>query len=86
MPPFYPSGIRIGTPAATTRGMKEKDMTKIAIWINKVIEEVKNERLPDNKEKRAEFMRGLRQRIAKNKNLLGVAKEVLALTKRFPLP
>jgi len=36
-PPFDPSGIRLGTPALTTRGMKEKEMKKIAFWINKVI-------------------------------------------------
>lgn len=35
--PFKPSGIRLGTPAITTRGMKEKDMKKIAAWINQVI-------------------------------------------------
>jgi len=36
-PPFDPSGIRLGTPALTTRGMKEKEMKKIAFWINEVI-------------------------------------------------
>ena len=36
-PPFNPSGIRLGTPALTTRGMKEKEMKKIAFWLNKVI-------------------------------------------------
>jgi glycine hydroxymethyltransferase len=35
--PFVTSGIRIGTPALTTRGMKEDEMKKIARWIDKVI-------------------------------------------------
>ncbi len=35
--PFDPSGIRLGTPTVTTRGMKEKEMKKIAGWINEVI-------------------------------------------------
>ncbi|MDP3982180.1 MAG: serine hydroxymethyltransferase [bacterium] len=35
--PFDPSGLRIGTPSVTTRGMKEKDMEKIADWMNRVL-------------------------------------------------
>ena len=35
--PFYPTGIRIGTPAVTTRGMKERDMAVIAAWIARVV-------------------------------------------------
>ncbi|PJA84106.1 MAG: serine hydroxymethyltransferase [Candidatus Nealsonbacteria bacterium CG_4_9_14_3_um_filter_37_13] len=41
-PPFDPSGIRLGTPALTTRGMKEKEMKKIAFWINEVISNPKS--------------------------------------------
>lgn len=38
LPPFRPSGIRLGTPAITSRGFKEKDMEKIAEWMKQAID------------------------------------------------
>ena len=37
-PRFTPSGIRLGTPAITTRGLKENDMTQIALWMKQAID------------------------------------------------
>ncbi|MCJ7729921.1 MAG: serine hydroxymethyltransferase [Sedimentisphaerales bacterium] len=42
-PPANPSGVRIGTPAITTRGMKEEQARLIADFINRVVENIDNE-------------------------------------------
>lgn len=43
--PFTTSGIRLGTPALTTRGLKEKDMLQIVDWIDAVLKNPTNEKV-----------------------------------------
>ena len=43
--PFVTSGLRIGTPAATTRGFKEEEMTQVATWICDVLDDINNEEI-----------------------------------------
>lgn len=40
--PFVTSGIRIGTPATTTRGLKEPEMVKVAEWIDRALKNIEN--------------------------------------------
>lgn len=84
--PFYPSGIRLGTPSVTTRGMGEGEMVKIAKWILKVVENVKDEKLPQEKNARIAFLKEFKTRIQSNEELLVIAKEVKELTSKWPLP
>lgn len=42
-PPLRPSGIRLGTPAATTRGMKEAEMKQIGEWLTNALKNHQNE-------------------------------------------
>ncbi len=85
-PPFYPSGIRLGTPGITTRGMREKEMKIVAGLILKVVEHEKSQKLPEEKEKRVEFMKSFRSGLLKDKLLKDVALQVKSLCRKFPTP
>lgn len=82
--PFYPSGVRLGTPAATTRGMKEKEMIVIGKIILQVIEEVKSFRLPVSKEERLVYLKSFNKKIRESKKLQQLRKEVRLFSSKFP--
>ena len=61
LPRFRPSGIRLGTPAVTTRGAKEDDMEKIAEWMRRSIDNRDNdEMLAELRKEVMEFCHTLR--------------------------
>ena len=61
LPRFRPSGIRLGTPAVTTRGAKEDDMEKIAEWMRRSIDNRdNNEMLAELRKEVMEFCHTLR--------------------------
>src|SRR5262245_16823306 len=53
-PPLTPSGIRIGTPALTTRGMKEAEMEAIGGWITEVLEQAQDQNVQKRVRKEVE--------------------------------
>lgn len=75
--PMDPSALRLGTPWITTRGMKEKEMKRIAAWMNQVMEISSQWKDLPFKE--------FNQRAATSKDIQKIAREVVKLTKKFLL-
>lgn len=84
--PFYPSGVRLGTPALTTRGMKEREMTEIGTFIGSIIREFGNTELPGDKESRLAAIKSFAKNLEGNAVVQEVRAKVKALTVGFPVP
>lgn len=83
--PFYPSGVRLGTPLVTTRGMRAQEMRQIARWIAAVVKHVAAQELPKDKLQRAAFVKDFRTQADADPFLLDIYQEVQQLTQRFEL-
>jgi glycine hydroxymethyltransferase len=83
--PFYPSGIRVGTPLVTTRGMKEAEMAQIGQWIACVVDQVKGAALPEEAKERGSFVRAFQERCGHDQVLLDLSAQVRSLASQFPL-
>jgi glycine hydroxymethyltransferase len=83
---FYPSGVRLGTPAATTRGMREPEMDQIAAWIAAVVDEIREFQLPEGRDERAARLEAFRRAIEKNTRLAAMREDVRRFCLKFPVP
>ncbi|MFH1826909.1 MAG: serine hydroxymethyltransferase [bacterium] len=85
-PPFYPSGIRLGTPGVTSRGMKEKDMIQIAKFISKLTDAISQTKKRMGITRDEEKKRKIRKHIINNTKIIStLKKEVLQMCKKYPV-
>lgn len=84
--PYYPSGIRLGTPPLTSRGMKETAMKKIAAWIRTILEEIKGHDLPKEQEKRKDFIKQFRKWAKAHPKFKKIKKEIARFASKYPVP
>lgn len=82
--PYYPSGLRLGTPIVTTRGMKQSEMHQIAAWIIQVLEYSKRWQLPEDAVERKAFLKDFKKQLPRDRFLGGVKRQVAAFAKKYP--
>lgn len=83
--PYYPSGLRMGTPAITARGMKEAQVDMITNWIDSVVKHLGKRDILKEKDKRNSELKKFKADLENDELLLRIAKEVKKLCKKFPI-
>ncbi|MFC1726930.1 serine hydroxymethyltransferase [Patescibacteria group bacterium] len=78
---YYPSGIRLGTPAVTTRGMREKEMKLVADLFHQTISVASESFSSDDLKSKKE----IKGKIMLNKKLLNLKDQVAKLCHSFPI-
>lgn len=85
-PPYYPSGVRLGTPPLTSRGMKEAEMEKVGKWIAEICRTFAVTEMPEDLTKRSQFVKDFNANLADHELIKRIKKEVIALATDFPVP
>lgn len=83
--PFYPSGLRLGTPAMTVRGMKERETELIGGWIGEIVEAVGKREIPADSVERKQMLAKFLEEIKGMEKLKEVKEKVEELCIRFPI-
>lgn len=85
-PPFFPSGLRLGTPGMTSQGMKEPQMRKVASFMARLITDVagikKAMKVSFDQEKKKETREKI---VARSKEIRKIRSEVKKLCEKFPI-
>jgi len=85
-PPFYPSGLRLGTPGITSRGMKEEEMKQIGVSIGGVLKDIsrlkKEKDISLEKEKKSKIRKEI---ISKSEEIKRIRENIKNLCSMFPL-
>lgn len=86
-PPFYPSGIRLGTPGITSRGMKAKEMKIIAGWLSEIADDLSKIAHKQNQTSLAQKDPEIRAGIIKKSLVLKqINRAVKVMCKTYPIP
>jgi len=85
-PPYYPSGLRLGTPAITSRGMKENEMKEAGACIAEIITTFAHTDLPEDKTQRAQAVKNFVAGLSEHETIKTVRARVTSLASKFPVP